>query len=96
MHSSVNSPGSLTVLIIIRFFSIIRKAGAYEEVPVDWELTSVDAVSGQVAETFNMTKGTILFPDGVRIRNIILQVRKNHQPYMQLLLVDATPDMGSL
>jgi hypothetical protein len=58
------------------FFSIIRKAGAYEEVPVDWELTSDGGVSGQVAETFNVTRGTIVFPDGVRMRNITLQVRE--------------------
>lgn len=55
-------------------FSIIRRAGTYGEVPVDWELASDDAVSGQVAETFNMTKGTIMFGDGVRMRNITLRV----------------------
>ena len=55
-------------------FSIIRKAGAYGEVPVDWELTSVDGVTGQASMAFNMTKGTIVFPDGVRMRNITLQV----------------------
>ena len=53
---------------------MIRKAGAYGEVPVDWELTSVDGVTGQANMAFNMTKGTIMFPDGVSMRNITLQV----------------------
>jgi hypothetical protein len=43
---------------------------------VDWELTSDDSVSGQVAETFNVTGGTVMFDDGVRIKNITLQVSK--------------------
>ncbi len=56
-------------------FSIIRKAGTYGDVPVDWELTSDDGVTGQVAETFNTTRGTIMFGDGVKMKNITLQVR---------------------
>ena len=43
---------------------------------MDWELTSDDSVSGQVAETFNVTGGTVMFGDGVRIKNITLQVSK--------------------
>lgn len=56
-------------------FRIIRNAGTYGEVPVDWELTSDDGVSGQVAKTFNLTEGTIIFADGVTMKNITLQVR---------------------
>ena len=41
---------------------------------MDWELASDHAVSGQVADTFNMTRGTIIFDDGARMRNITLRV----------------------
>ena len=54
--------------------SVIRNAGTYGEVPVDWELTSDDGTFGKVAETFNVTKGKIVFNDGVRMRNITLKV----------------------
>lgn len=55
-------------------FSVLRKVGAYGEVLVDWELTSDDLVVGKAAETFNETRGTVVFGDGVKMRNISLQV----------------------
>ena len=60
--------------VLFFLFSVIRRAGAYGEVPVDWDLASDHAVSGQVADTFNMTRGTIMFDDGARMRNITLRV----------------------
>lgn len=62
------------MISLIFLFSVIRKAGTYGTVPVDWDLISDDHVSGQVAKTFNKTKGTILFGDGVRMKNITLYV----------------------
>ena len=59
------------------FFSIIRKRGAYDSVPVDWKLTSDDSITGQASSNFNATNGTITFEDGVRTKNILLQVSES-------------------
>lgn len=55
-------------------FSVVRNVGTYGKVFVDWEIASDDLVAGKTAETFNETKGTLVFGDGVKVRNVTLRV----------------------